>query len=651
MRHHQAAARHAGRFAAEDSERRIITLLLSLTGADWRLLVDRDWPARPPVGADVILVGPAGVYVIGVRRWSEHRAVVNDDAAYLAEVSRPVERALAAMQMSPVAVTPVLLFAGHEIDAHAGRVRLLGAGNFAPVLAATPARMQPVVVRAVAAHLAEEFPAYQAHRIETQAEAVQEPQLLDEGLFDADRLWEAALQAARSRPMEGWMTFLHPAQVSLVRRQWGGPARISGAAGTGKTVVGLHRAVYLAQRTTGKVLFATFVNNLPKVTARLLEQLAPSVADRIECTNLHRWAVEFLQQRGVPYRLQQIEDCFSRAWLAARRDGTLAQIDPSPGYWEEEINYVIKGRAIQTLGDYLRLARPGRRTPLQNNHRRAVWALYEQYERLLHERGVHDFHDVLRMALDELRARPIEPAYAAVIVDEVQDMPLIGIQLLHALIGDKPDGLLLIGDNQQSVYPGGFRLAEAGITITGGRAERLDVNYRNAADILDAALAVMDGEPFEDLDGTVISGRPPVELTYFEGQVVRVHTPSAEEHDKLLLEAVQQLAAGGSLADSALLCARSKDVEGYATLLSRAGVPILKLDSYDGLHSEHLKIGTFHRAKGLEFKHVLLPHHDHAVRAATHGRYADADRRSIALRQLYVGMTRARDSLWLGSVE
>ncbi|MFC5000869.1 UvrD-helicase domain-containing protein [Dactylosporangium cerinum] len=282
--------------------------------------------------------------------------------------------------------------------------------------------------------------------------------------------------------------------------------------------------------------------------------------------------------------------------------------------------------------------------------------MYEEYERLLHTRGLHDFQDVLRMALEQVRAEPVNPPYAAVIVDEVQDLPLIGIQLLHALIGDKPNGLLLIGDNQQSVYPGGFRLAEAGITITGGRAERLDVNYRNAADILDAALAVMDGEPFEDLDGTVVSDRPAVELTYFGGGVARVNVPSLEEHDRLLVEAVQKLAAQldpspSPLADSALLCAGRHEVNRYRTMLEKAGVPTLRLENYDGQHSDDLKIGTFRRAKGLEFKHVFLPQHDQAVRDTAQGRFSDADRHSIALRQLFVGMTRARDSLWLGSVE
>ncbi|MFC5000870.1 NERD domain-containing protein [Dactylosporangium cerinum] len=386
MRYQQAAERYAAQFSADDAERRVVVLLLTLTATGWRLLVDRDWPRRRTASADMVLVGPTGVYVIDVPSWRDQPTVLEDqlhagtesrhnEVHQLAVASRPVEEALVAMQMSPVAVTPVLIFADHELDTHLGRVRLLGRRNAASALTTAAIRMRPAVVRAVATYLAETFPQYQAHNLDPASADTAEhstPQLLDDGLFDADQLREAELHAARSKPMESWMTFLHPAQVPLVGRSWGGPARISGAAGTGKSVVGMHRAVYLAQRSTGKVLFTTFATNLPRVTTQLLEQMAPSVAGRIECVSLHRWALELLQLRGVPYQLDkdQVEDCFSRAWLWAFRNGLpLRQIEPSPDYWRDEIGYVIKGRAIKTFGEYLRVARVGRRTPLPNTHR------------------------------------------------------------------------------------------------------------------------------------------------------------------------------------------------------------------------------------------------------------------------------------------
>lgn len=152
MRHQQAAERYTARFSANDRERRVVTLLLTLTATGWRLLVDRQWPRRSPANADMILVGPTGVYVIGVPSWHEQPTVVgdklhagneprHDDVHQLAARSRTIEDALVAMQMSPVAVSPVLIFTEHEIDGQLGRVRLLGIQNAAKALTAAPVRM------------------------------------------------------------------------------------------------------------------------------------------------------------------------------------------------------------------------------------------------------------------------------------------------------------------------------------------------------------------------------------------------------------------------------------------------------------------------------------------------------------------------------
>ncbi|MFH8991291.1 UvrD-helicase domain-containing protein [Streptomyces sp. NPDC017940] len=131
----------------------------------------------------------------------------------------------------------------------------------------------------------------------------QPQQSASDGLFDLEGLRDAALEEALRAPIEQWMTFLHPDQVALVRRNWSGPARISGPAGTGKTVVGLHRAAYLARRTGGRILYVTFANNLPRVQGTFLRAMSPAVADRVEFRSLHSWAQEFLQARDVPVRL------------------------------------------------------------------------------------------------------------------------------------------------------------------------------------------------------------------------------------------------------------------------------------------------------------------------------------------------------------
>ncbi len=652
----------AGRFeAAAEAERRVAATLMSLTAVGWRLLVDRRWPGTRSANVDMILIGPGGVFVIDVKRWRDAPAI--DDGHLLAggaprdgevrkllNMTRVAEDAVAALGMSPVTVWPLMIFAGHRLNASLGRVRLLGDPDVIQMLVAEPKRLTPAPIRAVTAHLQETFPAYETTVL--QASGATAAAEAAEPLFAAEDVEQAALESLLHAPIERWMTFLHPDQVALARRDWSGPARISGPAGTGKTVVGLHRAAHLAAHGTGKILYATYVNNLPRVQEQLFGRMAATFAGRVEFTSLHAWAQAFLAERGVdaPLHGDRVNDAFSRAWMAAGRDSALTDIEPTPGYWREEIDHVIKGRGLTSLEEYRTVTRHGRRTALQVAHREAAWLLYEEYELLRAERGVCDFNDVLLSALAELEKRPADPPYAAVIVDEVQDLTLIGVKLLHALAGDVPNGLLLIGDGQQAVYPGGFRLADAGIDIR-GRGAVLRTNYRNAAPILAAAFAVVSDDPYDDLDGAAPIGERTVDLTYHDGQVVRVVATDQAEHIARLVEAIRALPAqeGSPLADAAVLCRSLREVGDYHRRLTRAGIPVMRLEHYDGRPVEAVKLGTYRRAKGLDFKYVFLPDHDADPPTGAAGD-VDRERAELHRRQLFVAMTRARDLLWLGSV-
>jgi superfamily I DNA/RNA helicase len=623
----------------------------------------------------MILVGPGGVFVVDVKNWREQPSVAagrlvageadrHGEFGKLLAQAQLAERVVGELGLSPVAVTPVMVFAGHLIDLALGRVMLMGQVDAVPALLALPRRLTPAQVKIVSAHLAEAFPAYDHPSLADQVAPDRGEAAFDaQGLFDVEQVRAAQLAADLAAPIEGWMTFLHPDQARLVRSTFQGPARISGPAGTGKTVVGLHRAVYLAQRSTRPVLFVTFANNLPRVQQTLARRLAPATVGRIEFTSLHAFAGTLLAARGIAVRVrgEQTEFALGRAWQNIGRHGVLADTEPNPRYWFDEINYVIKGRGIATLPQYLGAERRGRRTALHAAQREAVWALFQEYERLRAEAGFHDFNDVLAMALSEVRRAPIEPGYAGVVVDEVQDLTLIGVRLLHALVGDAPNGLLLIGDGQQAVYPGGYRLTDAGIAVSGGRAVVLGTNYRNRADILTAALQVVAGYSFEDIDESTLGGDRPVETVFLGGQVTRVHTPSPAEHDEALLAALHAPAPAaadgpaegepdaGWLGDAAVLCETRQEVDRYHRLFTRAGIPVQKLEAYDGAPTGGLKLGTYTRVKGLDFKHVFLPRHDLALRDLGGDGASVQERRELASRRLYVAMTRARDSLWLGS--
>ncbi|MFI1363359.1 nuclease-related domain-containing DEAD/DEAH box helicase [Streptomyces griseochromogenes] len=675
----QAARQQARRWeAADEGERRVAAQLLVLTARGWRLLVDRRWPGTRAANVDMLLVGPGGVFVLDVRNWRSAPEISqgrlraggearDEHAAKLLAVTKAAESAVASLGMSPVAVQPLMVFAGHRVDAALGRIRLLGEHEVGPALLSERLRLPAASVRAIADLLERVFPEYEGSAV-PQPQPQPQPQPLppspaqpqedlSDGLFDLDGLREAALDETLRAPIEQWMTFLGPDQVALVRRNWAGPARISGPAGTGKTVVGLHRAAHLAQRTTGRLLYVTFANNLPRVQATFLKTMSPAVADRVDFRSLHSWAQEFLQDRGVPVRLHgdKAETAFSLAWKHVGRDSRLTEIDPAPGYWKEEIDHVIKGRGITSFEEYATVIRRRRRASLRRVHRQAVWALYEAYEALRAERGVHDFNDVLSLALAEARRRTGQHRYAAVIVDEVQDLTLVGVRLLHALVGDAPNGLLLVGDGQQAVYPGGFRLSEAGIDIRGDRGQVLRTNYRNSKEILDTALAVVAEDSFEDIDGLRTPGRREVDLTYHDGQVIRVARPTPAEHDQALLEALHGLPPAAR-ADSAVLCPSMRAIGRYQRLLERAGISVCLLEHYDGRPVDAVKLGSYHRAKGLEFKRVYLPEYDATLTDSSRAPDTEAsetgrERDELSRSRLFVAMTRARDVLWLGSVD
>ena len=370
-------------------------------------------------------------------------------------------------------------------------------------------------------------------------------------------------------------------------------------------------------------------------------------------SGLHRLAIDILEEAGIDSRISttRINNAFNAAWAAVGRTSALARLDERPSYWKEEIDYVIKGRGLTDFDEYAVLGRVGRRTPMRAEHRAAMWDLYQEYEQRLDRMGTHDFTDVLLMARDAVRGGDVTVPYGSVIVDEVQDLNLVGIQLLHAIAGDGPDGLLIVGDGQQAVYPGGFTLAEAGIAVT-GRAAVLRTNYRNSAEILEVAARVVASDEFDDMEDLPTPGSRDVDIVRAGGTAMTVRATDRHSLETALIRQIEEavLRLGIAHGDMAVLVRTRRELEHYRRILGRAGLPCVDLMEYDGRTSDAVKIGTFKRAKGLEFKFVLLPGLREGPPAPWAGECDDSYRERVERerRELYVGMTRARDGLWLG---
>jgi superfamily I DNA/RNA helicase len=256
-------------------------------------------------------------------------------------------------------------------------------------------------------------------------------------------------------------------------------------------------------------------------------------------------------------------------------------------------------------------------------------------------------------ALHLLESGTVTSPWNAVIVDEVQDLSCTGLRLLHQLVGDTADGLLMVGDGQQAIYPGGFTLTEAGVRVI-GRSTVLDQNYRNGAKILQHALAAVGADPFDDLDTAPVDGDRTVRAARAGGVVIRAEASDATSQRHALLSHLQDLRAQRArYGDVAVLVASNQAARRWRDALRAASIPVMLLTNYDGTREDAVKVGTFERSKALEFAHVLIPDSDTVPgpRRPRESAQAYAERCEHERRRLFVGHTRARDSLWLGTTD
>lgn len=475
----------------------------------------------------------------------------------------------------------------------------------------------------------------------------------------------AELAEVLDRPFEEWRHFLHPSQSSLVQWDLRGPARVLGGAGTGKTVVALHRMKWLAEQAFveegQRLLFTTFTTNLPREVSALLDGMVSREArERIDVVNLHGWARGFLERQGLSAQLAP----------AGRLRELWEEVVPDGGFpvsfYRDEWAQVVQRHGLRTERAYLLKPREGRGAPLGRAQRREVWKVMEAFRARLEERGWMEPADLSREAALRLRQPGQSAPYAAVVVDEAQDFDEIDFQLVAALAGlpepgapasegwDASNRLFIVGDPHQRIYNRRVVLRRCGIDIQ-GRARRLRINYRTTEEIRRWAVALIEGVPVDDLDGEADTLRGYVSLMRGAAPTVR-HFAREEQEHAWLVEQIGVLLREGPDGEAPRFAPREvcvalprvDDVRRLAEALRAADLPVEVIDR-QGAQGEGVRVATMHRVKGLEFRAVMLaglhggwrmdtPEPEEAPETAR-----TAEDRARAL--LYVVATRARELL------
>ena len=464
-----------------------------------------------------------------------------------------------------------------------------------------------------------------------------------------------ALERALDYPWEKWTVFLHPAQRRLVEREYNGPARVSGSAGTGKTIVALHRAVHLARRhPESRVLLATFSDALATALRVRLTRLIgnePKIAERLEVHAMGGIGRRLYAARAGRLDLAREEDV--RTLLDRAAAGVEGHRFSAHFLWTEW-SAVVDAWQLQSWEDYRAVPRLGRKTRLAEKQREVLWSIFSRVRSALADDG-RLTEPAMFTRLAAQMAEAAHSPFDFCVIDEAQDVGVAELRLLAAFGGGRPNGLFFAGDLGQRIFQTPFSWRSLGVDVR-GRSHTLRINYRTSHQIRRQADRLLPPE-LADVDGNAEQRGATVSV--FNGPAPEVRTlESPEDETAAVAEWLGARVAEGYAPHTMGVFVRSEvQIERALSAVRAAGMRPVELDVGSGGISGSVAVGTMHLAKGLEFRAVVVAACDDEV-IPLQGRIEhvadEADLEEVYSTErhlLYVACTRARDRLLVTGVE
>lgn len=427
---------------------------------------------------------------------------------------------------------------------------------------------------------------------------------------------EQELARMLNAPLERWRVFLHPSQRRLVERDWNGPVRVLGGAGTGKTVVAMHRARWLVSQPdwprNARLLFTTFTRNLAMDIEHNLRKIcSPEQMENIEVINLDSWVSQFVRRNQYESRIVYQggrDGIYDRCWEYAMQIKPAELAFPDT-FYHEEWERVVLAQGISSRRDYLFASRTGRGVRLSRRQRADLWPVFEEMREQLAENSCVTAEDAIYHARAILAEGADSRRYHAVIVDETQDFGQSALALLRDLAGpqERKNDMFLVGDAHQRIYGRQTSMSACGINII-GRGRKLRINYRTTERIRDYAVRVLANMDIDDLDDgqdtatgyrSIVMGEPPAiyQATTFDDEL------------NWIVDQVRQLQEQSiPLREIALVARTNGRCTQYAQGLEALGIPVSMVSRQraDSQRTEGVRIATMHRVKGLEFRYVFI---------------------------------------------
>jgi superfamily I DNA/RNA helicase len=463
------------------------------------------------------------------------------------------------------------------------------------------------------------------------------------------------LAAALDYPWDKWTIFLHPAQRELVERDFNGPARVAGSAGTGKTIVALHRAAHLARHNRqSRILLTTFSDTLANALRAKLRRLLhrePRLGENIEVYSIDAIGRRLYElQFGVPKIASSDLIRSSLSEMANEIGGHKF----SQHFLWTEWSEVVNAWQLDTWEVYRDIRRLGRKTRLPEQQRAAAWSIFDRVRSRLQGDGLITYAGMFRRLAEQLAAGKRMPFDFAV-VDEAQDVSVAQLRFLAALGTGKQNSLFFAGDLGQRIFQQPFSWKGLGVDIR-GRSRTLHINYRTSHQIRTQADRLLDPE-ISDVDG--ITEERAGTISVFNGPSPEIRIlKSLDEESQTVGEWLRERNNDGVVPHEIGVFVRSPvELDRARTTVEKSGLSFTVLDDKVETTEGSVSICTMHLAKGLEFRSVVVMACDDEIiplqqRIETAADDSDLEEVYNTERHLlYVACTRARDHLLVTGVE
>jgi len=467
---------------------------------------------------------------------------------------------------------------------------------------------------------------------------------------------DTQLEEILNGSFEKWKIFLHPSQRNLAYRDYNGPVKVTGGAGTGKTVCALHRAKYLVDKIgvfNPPILFTTYTKSLTQYLQETIKGLGIA-DDLVEINNIDKLIFDLANNpqykifnSKVGYLTTEQE---KKVWSQA--------IERIPSRFNDEFyfseyNEVILPQNITSVEAYQTASRIGRNSRIGRKDKEEIWLVVEEFQK--QKAGNYSKLELCNLLATFFNKQKIKP-YSFVVCDEVQDFSNPELSLLRSLVDEKVNDMFLVGDPYQNIYKRSLNFAKSGIVVKGRRSRKLKINYRTTEEIKHLAMKIVSNMQVDDFDGneenmkgylSLLHGNQPIYETFVK----------PEDEDKFILEKLKMFIVDESILPNEIcISARTNNgLDEIKQMLNTANIKYLDLSS-SKQNINAVNVSTFHNMKGHEFKIIFVKGMSENTVPFKHGNYTNlTDKERLTYDQqerslYYVVFSRAIQSVYITGI-